>query len=338
MSSPNHPTSDIEDAFSSNVPDYIPASQDYFLASSGNTSSESSNNSVGLVPIASRTLSLFHDDPYMKRGEISHKMSLERHEEQIEEIMNHLDKLSLDRIEHMEDRIEVLEMNNKIALARFMSANLEQIIEDIQHILDQKELNVRQRRWLELLADYNCEICYHPGKENVVADFLSRKERIKPLRAENLRGIDKAFEIRPDGTRCIKNRSWLPLFGNLRDLIMHEFHKSKYSIHPSSDKMYQIISHKIIQEGTREVPKTRSEAKNQEKKPCEVVSRRTSTKNPIQPILSSSTDKAKILRKRLKPGKHEHGNGRARKKPRGSYQSQTVVNLQSTWSTKVKVT
>ncbi|GJX42880.1 putative reverse transcriptase domain-containing protein [Tanacetum coccineum] len=49
------------------------------------------------------------------------------------------------------------------------------------HILDQKELNIRQRRWLELLADYDCEIRYHPGKENVVADALSRKERIKLL-------------------------------------------------------------------------------------------------------------------------------------------------------------
>ncbi|GJZ54036.1 putative reverse transcriptase domain-containing protein [Tanacetum coccineum] len=57
--------------------------------------------------------------------------------------------------------------------------------------------------------------------------------------AENLQGMDKAFEVRPDGTRCIKNRSWLPLFGNLRDLIMHKSHKSKYSIHPGSDKMYQ---------------------------------------------------------------------------------------------------
>ncbi|GJY60511.1 hypothetical protein Tco_0461168 [Tanacetum coccineum] len=66
MSSPNHPTSDIEDAFSSNFPDYIPASPDYFPASPGNTSSESSNNSSGLVPIASPTLSLFHNDPYMK--------------------------------------------------------------------------------------------------------------------------------------------------------------------------------------------------------------------------------------------------------------------------------
>ncbi|GKC92760.1 putative reverse transcriptase domain-containing protein [Tanacetum coccineum] len=125
---------------------------------------------------------------------------------------------------------------------------------------------MRQRRWLGLLADYDCEICYHPGKANVVADALSR---IKPLRvrllvmtihpkfpsqileaqneaikeenikAENLRGMDKVFEIRSDGTRCLKNQSWLPLFGNLRNLIMHESHKSKYSIHPSSDKMYQ---------------------------------------------------------------------------------------------------
>nr|GEX01290.1 reverse transcriptase domain-containing protein [Tanacetum cinerariifolium] len=98
-----------------------------------------------------------------------------------------------------------------------------------------KELNMRQHHWLELLADYDCEICYHPGKANVVADSLSRKERIKPLqvrslvmtihpklpsqileaqteaikeeniKAENLRGIDKAFDIRPNGTCCIKN-------------------------------------------------------------------------------------------------------------------------------------
>ncbi|GKA38234.1 putative reverse transcriptase domain-containing protein, partial [Tanacetum coccineum] len=139
----------------------------------------------------------------------------------------------------------------------------------LQHILDQKELNMRQRRWLELLADYDCEIRYHPGKANVVAGALSRKKQIKPLqvralvmtlhpklpsqileaqteaikeeniKAENLRGMDKAFEVSPNGTLCIKNRSWLPLFGNLKDLIMHESYKSKYSIHPGSDKMYQ---------------------------------------------------------------------------------------------------
>ncbi|GJZ95736.1 hypothetical protein Tco_0668070 [Tanacetum coccineum] len=136
---------------------------------------------------------------------------------------------------------------------------------------------MRQRRWLELLADYVCEIRYHPGKENVVADALSLKERIKPLRvrslvmtihpnlpsqihkaqtealkeenikAKNLRGMDKAFEIRPDGTHCIKNRIWLPLFGNPRDLIMHESHKSKYSIQLGSDK---IMSEAIRLTGT----------------------------------------------------------------------------------------
>ncbi|GJZ31634.1 hypothetical protein Tco_0576681, partial [Tanacetum coccineum] len=62
-----------------------------------------------------------------------------------------------------------------------------------------------------------------------------KEENVKD---ENLRGMDKEFETRPDGTRFFKNRSWLPYFGGLRDLIMHESHKSKYSIHPGSDMMY----------------------------------------------------------------------------------------------------
>ncbi|GKD40041.1 putative reverse transcriptase domain-containing protein [Tanacetum coccineum] len=53
----------------------------------------------------------------------------------------------------------------------------------LEHILNQKELNMRQSRWLELLADYDCKIRYHSGKANVVADALSQKERIKPLRS-----------------------------------------------------------------------------------------------------------------------------------------------------------
>ncbi|GJX58304.1 putative reverse transcriptase domain-containing protein [Tanacetum coccineum] len=51
----------------------------------------------------------------------------------------------------------------------------------LHHILDQKELSMRQRCWLELISDYDCEIRYHPRKANVVADTLSRKEQIKPL-------------------------------------------------------------------------------------------------------------------------------------------------------------
>nr|GEW30508.1 putative reverse transcriptase domain-containing protein [Tanacetum cinerariifolium] len=51
-----------------------------------------------------------------------------------------------------------------------------------------KELNMRQHHWLELLADYDCEIPYHPGKENVIADALSRKKQIKPLRVRSLIG------------------------------------------------------------------------------------------------------------------------------------------------------
>ncbi|GJX81046.1 putative reverse transcriptase domain-containing protein [Tanacetum coccineum] len=56
----------------------------------------------------------------------------------------------------------------------------------LQHILNQKELNMRQRRWLELLSDYDYDIRYHPGKENVVADALSRKERELLLRVRAL--------------------------------------------------------------------------------------------------------------------------------------------------------
>ncbi|GKB07263.1 hypothetical protein Tco_0835547 [Tanacetum coccineum] len=107
MSSPNHLTSGIEDAFSSNFPDFIPASLDYVPASPGTYSS--SSNSFGVVSIASPTLLLFHDDPYMKvMTNTTKETSLERHEEQIEEILNHLDKLSLDRIEYIEDTIEGL--------------------------------------------------------------------------------------------------------------------------------------------------------------------------------------------------------------------------------------
>ncbi|GKA29534.1 hypothetical protein Tco_0715779 [Tanacetum coccineum] len=139
---------------------------------------------------------------------------------------------------------------------------------------------MRQCRWLELLSDYDCDIRYHLGKANVVADALSRKEREPPLRVralvmtisldllkkilnaqtearkpKNIKSEDvggmlienakfpeairmEKLEPRTDGTLCLNGRSWLPCYGNLRTVIMHESHKLNYSIHPGSEKMY----------------------------------------------------------------------------------------------------
>ncbi|GJZ25997.1 putative reverse transcriptase domain-containing protein [Tanacetum coccineum] len=127
---------------------------------------------------------------------------------------------------------------------------------------------MHQRRWIELFSDYDCEIRYHPSKANVVADALSRKERIKPRRAramdmaiqssikskilaaqneasqvvnvpaKMLRGLDEQMECKSDGELYYLDRIWVPLTGDVRTLTMDEAHKSRYSIHLGANKMY----------------------------------------------------------------------------------------------------
>ena len=126
---------------------------------------------------------------------------------------------------------------------------------------------MRQRRWVELLNDYECETRYHPGKANVVADALSWKEysgrrvksltmtihshlstqikeaQIEALTSENvageaLRGMDKKLGVKSDGVLYFMDRIWTPKFGGFREVVMNEAHKTRYSIHPNSYKMY----------------------------------------------------------------------------------------------------
>ncbi|GKE58974.1 putative reverse transcriptase domain-containing protein, partial [Tanacetum coccineum] len=104
----------------------------------------------------------------------------------------------------------------------------------------------------ELFSDYDCEIRYHPGKANVVADAQSRKERVKPKRVRDMnivlqssikdrilatqkeamdesaglqRGLDEMIELRNDGALYYPDRIWVPLKGDIRTLIMDEAHR-----------------------------------------------------------------------------------------------------------------
>ncbi|GJT08014.1 putative reverse transcriptase domain-containing protein [Tanacetum coccineum] len=120
----------------------------------------------------------------------------------------------------------------------------------LQYILDQKELNMRQRRWIELLSDYDCVIRYHPGKANVVADALSRKDK-EPIRVRalvvtvhnNLPEQIRNAQVEACKEENIGAEGFLgkgePLFGGLRDLIVLESHKSKYFIHPGPEKKFK---------------------------------------------------------------------------------------------------
>ncbi|GJV19948.1 reverse transcriptase domain-containing protein [Tanacetum coccineum] len=108
----------------------------------------------------------------------------------------------------------------------------------LQHIFDQKELNMRQRRWIELFSDYECEIRYHPGKANVV-----RKERLKPRRVRVLAVIIQAGmreKIQAAQSEALKQDNVIMenLHGLDQQIEKKEAHRSKYSRHPGADKMY----------------------------------------------------------------------------------------------------
>ncbi|GJW59696.1 putative reverse transcriptase domain-containing protein [Tanacetum coccineum] len=220
------------------------------------------------IPIDGETLII--------RAQVMEKKSDDRRLEDIPIVREFLevfpeDLPGLPPIRQVEFQINLMPGAAPVARApyRLTPSKMQELSDQLQELADREILEHEATPLVRIAPDYDYEIRYHPGKVNVIADALSRKEQIKPLRvkalvmtlhpklpsqileaqteaikeenieAENLRGMDKAFEVRPDGTRCIKNQSWLPLFGNLRDLIMHESHKSKYSIHPGSDKMYQ---------------------------------------------------------------------------------------------------
>ncbi|KAJ9541625.1 LOW QUALITY PROTEIN: hypothetical protein OSB04_028131 [Centaurea solstitialis] len=140
----------------------------------------------------------------------------------------------------------------------------------LQYLLIQKELNMRQRRWIELLSDYDCEILYHPGKGNrirkggkvkpgivdsrmgivayrisIVPDLKSeikewqeKASKVENLKSERMVGFLDTLVTDTEGLKCFGNRIWIPKLGDLRKKILVEAHKSKYSVHPGTNKMY----------------------------------------------------------------------------------------------------
>ncbi|KAJ9567489.1 hypothetical protein OSB04_003455 [Centaurea solstitialis] len=139
----------------------------------------------------------------------------------------------------------------------------------LRYFLEQPNLNMRQRRWLDVVKDYDCEILYHPGKANVVADALSRKTEHAPLRishlkmavttsfvdlvlraqeeasreenqnGERIRGQMAALVRDSRGLLTRYGRVWVPRAGTARQTLLEEAHKSRFSIHPGATKMYR---------------------------------------------------------------------------------------------------
>ncbi|KAF8048109.1 hypothetical protein N665_2674s0002 [Sinapis alba] len=134
--------------------------------------------------------------------------------------------------------------------------------ESLKYLFTQPDLNLRQRRWMEFVADYDMQIIYHPGKANVVVDALSRRKvdvdvekEIQNLEAEfkminvNLKKIREqltdgnfgGYQVASDGTLLLNGRVTVPKGEGLRDEILRTAHHSLLSIHPGSTKMYRDI-------------------------------------------------------------------------------------------------
>ncbi|CAH1418427.1 unnamed protein product [Lactuca virosa] len=142
----------------------------------------------------------------------------------------------------------------------------------LRHIMDQPNQNMRQHRWLDVVKDYDCEILYHPGKANVVADALSRKSvgpstpavcmriavdsplvsLIRDAQVEGMRPENWKLErIKGENTRFVQDswglltrcgRVWVSMSGGVRQTVMEEAHKSHFSIHLGATKMYRDLS------------------------------------------------------------------------------------------------
>nr|GEY34146.1 putative reverse transcriptase domain-containing protein [Tanacetum cinerariifolium] len=147
----------------------------------------------------------------------------------------------------------------------------------LQHIFDQKELNMHQRRWIELFSDYERKIHYHPCKVNIIANALSRKDRVKPRRvramdmtiqsrvkrmilaaqseafkeknvpAEGLHGLDQQMERKEDKSLYFMDCIWVPLVRGVTIIIMDEAHKISWDVHlPLAEFSYNNSYHSSI--------------------------------------------------------------------------------------------